>query len=221
MVLGATLLMGGGHLLAQPPGDNKPQTEKQQTGDKADKADKGRHKEADRDKKHHDRRAQRRKRIHQQLFKDIDLTQDQQKRVHAIMEEARAQRKAWREEHKDELREIRRQMRDARRSDDKEAAKAVHEKLRKLMADAPQHDDLSARLGEVLSKEQIAQFKSNVKEMRENWKKHHEKRRDKHHEAKDDAKAGPKGQHPDDKPGKKKRDKRASDQPAPDQGGDE
>ena len=177
LMLGAALMISSGYAAAEP-GGNHERHEKQEhqkkdhgerRGQRAESGDRGEK------ERREERREAVRERIRQQLFKDIDLSDEQQAEIRTIGEEARKQRRNWMREHGDELRQIHRAMRQAHESGDKEAGKAAREKLMALMKDVPKPADAAEKVRGVLTAEQTEQFNKNLEELRKRWHGRHDK----------------------------------------------
>ena len=122
------------------------------------------------------RREERRKRIHESLFKDITLTEDQQAKVKQVMDKGRAEREAWMQEKGEELRKIRTAMREAREAGDEEGTRDARESLQALMKDAPRPERYYDQVKALLTEEQAAQFATNSEELRQRWRERGKKR---------------------------------------------
>lgn len=111
-----------------------------------------------------------RKRIHEGLFQGVTLTEDQQVKVKEVMQKARTDREAWMQEHGEEMRKIRTQMREARESGDEQAGKDARAALEALMKDAPRPERYYDEVKALLTEEQAAVFATNAENMRQRWR---------------------------------------------------
>ncbi len=101
------------------------------------------------------------------LFKDIDLTEDQRVEVREIMEAGRDEMEAWRDEHRDQIKALREQMREAHQAGDDEKAAEVREQLRTLFESRPKPEDRADEIREVLTPEQTEQFDQNIEAIKQ------------------------------------------------------
>ena len=127
------------------------------------------------------------------LLRGVDLTDEQEKKIATVMEEAREEREAWRDENQDEIDELREQMRDAREDRDREAMRELGPEMRKLYEGAPKPDAALDTIRGVLTAEQQEVFDERREEMqermergRENWRERRGERGERRRERRDD-----------------------------------
>lgn len=90
-----------------------------------------------------------------QILRDLDLTADQRDEVRSIMQAAHQKRRAFMQEHKDELQAL-----------DEQIRKLVQQR-RKLMSKALDRDALIEQISGVLTEQQQSQLKEQLKSMRD------------------------------------------------------
>lgn len=147
-------------------------------GDKADKGDRKRHGEG----KHHERSP---RRMMKALFKDVDLTEDQREQVREIMGAGREEMEAWRDEHRDEMEDLRAQMREAHENKDKEQAAAVREKMQQLFESRPKPEDRADEIRQILTPEQTEQFDANLEQIKQKMQERREKMKERRSQGKE------------------------------------
>ena len=94
-------------------------------------------------------------------MKDLNLTQDQKGKVHEIMKAQHEKSKDWRAAHAEELKEIEDQM------------KALHERRRKLMKDAPKPTDAFAQIRPLLDAEQQEALDKKIERIKQRMQQQH------------------------------------------------
>ena len=145
MLLAVLIGAGGITYATAGPGDRAERGERREAGD----GDRERGEGADRPA---------RGRIHA-MFKGVDLTDEQKTTLRQIHEDR-----------KDQMKEIRGEMRDAHEAEDREAMRAAGEKLRAYLDET--HELIAAELTD----EQREVFEANVQEMRERMEERRERR---------------------------------------------
>lgn len=118
------------------------------------------------------RRGERGERMARALFRDVELTPEQREQTKAVLNKHREQRRAWMEEHGEEMRDVRRQMREARESGDEAAIAEARTKVREMMEGAPRLQAVADEIRAVLTPEQVQQFDDNLEEMRQRVEEH-------------------------------------------------
>jgi len=106
-------------------------------------------------------RGERGKAMFEKLVKDLGLTEEQQEPVRQKLKAARDERKNYQQEHGEELKALRAEMRKARKSGDEDAIKAAAAKM-KTHREAMQQmrANLETQLADVLTEEQMKKFKA-------------------------------------------------------------
>ena len=108
-----------------------------------------------------DRRGERGKAMFEKLVKDLGLTADQQEQVRQKLKASRDERKNYQQEHGEQLKALREEMRKARESGDKDAIKAAAAKMKKHREALQQMGaNLDTQLADVLTEEQMKKFKA-------------------------------------------------------------
>ena len=164
------------------PAESKPADSKQDKRSEGAKSDKAEADQAQADdgkddasQQQEQRRAERRERFFQRLFEDVELTDAEREQTREALVQAYKQHRAWRAEHRDELREICHDLNVARQSDDQAAVDAAREQLEALMNDAPPHG-FAQVLDGVLDKPRIEQLQTRFDEMRQQRHERHKQR---------------------------------------------
>ena len=103
------------------------------------------------------------------LFEDMELSEEQRKKVREVMSNQRDRHKEWREEHKAELERIKKQMQE------------LMEQRRKLMGNAPKHGAVLDEIRPILNEEQQKIFDEKTEKMKE----HRERFKDRRHRRSD------------------------------------
>jgi Spy/CpxP family protein refolding chaperone len=96
------------------------------------------------------------------LFEGVDLTDSQKDQVRELMLQARDERRAWMEEHGEELRELRERMADARAVEDIAAMQAIGQEARAIMSGGPQPMAVAEDVRSVLTEAQAERFDANL-----------------------------------------------------------
>ena len=135
-----------------------------------------------------ERREKMRQRIQQRLFDGVDLTDDQKKQVRAAFKNHHEKVRAWHDEHSDEMRQLKQDMRAAYKAADREKMKQLRQRAHALMQSRPMRVALFADIKEILSDEQWKTLNDNRSEMREKVRKHRPGPRGKMHRGKRDDK---------------------------------
>ncbi|NBC10134.1 MAG: hypothetical protein GVY24_00165 [Planctomycetes bacterium] len=163
----AATVLGAGVALAAPEGDEQPDRPKRERAERD-----GDQPERDKHDKHRDRGH----RVMAALFRDIELTDAQKEELREIGQAHRKQVKAWHDEHREELDAIREKMRQARKDQDREAAKAAHEEFKALLETRPKPDAAFAEMRDVLATdEDKAQFDENLEAIKQRMKERRER----------------------------------------------
>ncbi|HEX7009421.1 MAG TPA: Spy/CpxP family protein refolding chaperone [Phycisphaeraceae bacterium] len=125
-----------------------------------------------------DRAAQRQRieqRIHEHLFGNLNLTDEQEGQIKQVLDDFRQKRKAWWEEHRDDLRNLREQLGQARQDQDEERLDQLRQQLRELIQSAPKPSDVHEPIKATLNAQQQEQFEENLKTLREKLREMHDR----------------------------------------------
>lgn len=117
-----------------------------------------------------------RHRMMKTLFGNLELEDQQKKDIREIMQDFREKAMDWRDEHKEELADLRRRMLQAQRERDRGAAVDAYRDLLELTESRPQAEDAFDRVREVLNEQQTERFNENLEAMRERAKQRMQQR---------------------------------------------
>ncbi|QQE11971.1 Spy/CpxP family protein refolding chaperone [Planctomycetota bacterium] len=107
----------------------------------------------------------------QALLKDIKLSAEQKSEIKDIQKEAAAERKEWGKDNHKQMQELTEDMRNAKRSEDKDEVAKLRKQMSELRKTAPKPDDTFKAIKEILTSKQQKQFDENLKGIREGWSK--------------------------------------------------
>lgn len=108
------------------------------------------------------------------LLRSLDLSDDQKDEIKDIRKANREEMKAWHTEHKDEIQEINKKI------------KELHDQKRKLMEASPAHQDLPSKIRGVLDEGQQKTFDEQIEKIKQQHKKMRQSgRRGKNREGRD------------------------------------
>ena len=92
----------------------------------------------------------------ERIRRGFDLSEEKQQQVEQILRTHRQAVKAWRDEHGEEGRALREELRKARKAGDTKKVKEIRQKIKAIMDGRKEvHDGLIEQLGEVLTEEQL------------------------------------------------------------------
>lgn len=118
-------------------------------------------------------RAERMREMWQDLLKEINLTDDQKAKIHAIRDEARQQFQDWRTKHEDQIKELTAQMKSAHEAKDREKVQQLREKAQELWSTAPKIKDAIDKVRAVLTDEQRKIFNAKLEEKKKEFEERH------------------------------------------------
>lgn len=122
----------------------------------------------------------------QTLTQGLNLTDSQRQAFTEAMSDFFQQAKAWHEDHRDEISDLRDRVREAREDRDREGLRDIREQMKALHEDRPKLTAVVDDLEGTLDDNQIARLKKNIEELRD---EHRERLRERH----GDRKRGPRG----------------------------
>jgi len=104
---------------------------------------------------------------HGELFKGVNLTDDQKPKVKDIVTKQKAAVEAWRKENGPKLKDLHEKMAQARKDKDEATIKSTKADIQKIMESRKAlHESFMKSLGNVLTADQMTKVKENFKECR-------------------------------------------------------
>jgi len=105
--------------------------------------------------------------LREALFRDIDLSADQQAEVDRILDAYRVELKAWADVNSAELQAVRQDLQAAREAGYRRQARRALRDLRQLAETRPDHEPYYDDIAEVLTDEQAGQFRENIEALKQ------------------------------------------------------
>ena len=108
------------------------------------------------------------------MLRELNLTEDQQKQVRQIMDTQRQAVENWRKENQATLKDLQKQLEDARESGDKDKIKAARQGIEKVeQSRKALHENLIKQLKDALTPEQLEKAKKFLEQAREQFREEH------------------------------------------------
>lgn len=102
-----------------------------------------------------------------EVMQKLNLTPDQKKQVHQVLEDQREAFNKYRQDHAEEFKKATQELKAARKSKDAARIKAAHEELRKLYDAGPNLKQLAEKIRAVLTADQQKTFDEEMAEIRQ------------------------------------------------------
>jgi Spy/CpxP family protein refolding chaperone len=110
----------------------------------------------------------------ERLLKDLNLTEDQQKQVRQIMDTQRQAMENWRKENQAALKDLQKQLEDAKESGDKDKIKTARQEIEKIeQSRKALHENLIKQLKDVLTPDQLEKARKFLEQGREQFREEH------------------------------------------------
>ncbi len=172
----AGLMLGlGSYALAAPEGEGeKPRQERQQRdGERAEKEGERKQREAQGEGERRGEPGM----VLRGLLRDLDLSDAQKTAIHEHAKSFGDKVKAFRDEHKDEIESLRKELQEAREAKDREKAEAVLAKMKALHEQAPKVTELLTAVRGELTDAQRPEFDARVEKFKAEMEERREERR--------------------------------------------